>query len=147
MRKSLWTLLTVLLVAIGAPGARADTVDLNPNDGIISPNGGGCTTPPYPAPCSTDTVGGFVLLSYFTPIQTLLVNNLGAPFTGTWFLESGTYFQQTDIYLVGGGTFTVVSFSAGGCNGTLNGLNAAGVAIPGDSFEFITVVSAVNPDG
>jgi hypothetical protein len=49
MRKSLWIMLAVLLVAIGAPNAHADTVTLDvsgslaPNGGTASCSGSGCT--------------------------------------------------------------------------------------------------------
>jgi len=124
--------LAVLVVAALAlaPAAQADeVVDLNPADGVINPTGGGCTTPPYAAPCPTDTVGPFTILSYFAPIPSLLSDTVPSLPSGTWFLSSGNYFQETVIYLTGGGTFTVESFQEAGCTGTVQALDATGITV------------------
>jgi hypothetical protein len=129
---TLGTLFTTALVL--APAAQASSImDFNPTKGTINANTGQCVTG---IGCvSTYTEGNLVATSYYHAISSLLVNNVNGP--SQWFLESGQWFQQTDISLVNGGTFTVKSFEAAGCNGTLAGYDAKGNLIPGDGFAFL----------
>jgi hypothetical protein len=95
MRKALWIILTMLLVAIGAPNASARTAEEISFTGVVTcndttPCGGSSTftvTGTYIYDPTTETLGAF---SFVTPIGTIASSlnscTVAAPFEGTFDL-------------------------------------------------------------
>jgi hypothetical protein len=127
-----------------ASAARASIeIDFNPNTGTFgsyydSNPGCRCTVTTY-------TGNGIVAASDTNDtspnIRSLLVNHVLN--TSTWFLSSGSYYQETGIELADGGAFKVDSFDAAGCNGTLQGYTGGSspAPIPGASFAYVKACS------
>jgi len=127
-----------------ASAARAGTeIDFNPNTGTFgsyydSNPGCRCTVTTY-------TENGIVVSSDTNDtspnIRSLLVNNVLN--SNTWFLASGSYYQETVIDLADGGAFKVDSFDAAGCNGTMQGYTGGSSPAPilGASFAYVNACS------
>jgi hypothetical protein len=125
MRKPLRASLILLVCVLGlAPTALADpiTMDFNPSTGTFNYSAGPCAFC-FNGELSSYSENGLsaYLYSTYDTINNYLVDNFFGVPTGSWYLNNGGWFSQTDIGLNGGGAFSVDSIIVGGCVGTVAG--------------------------